>query len=150
MKRLRLLFFLLVAGVSFGVSQNCQTASAVPDGQLKLASGRVILDNDGVASISGGQAVYAKITNESRAKLSYWFSVEVLKEDTKSYATTCLYRATLAPKTSAVVWGSSSAAPPIPWRVSVTIGPESDGDERIAGLSYEIYSSPSKNDSHKE
>jgi len=150
MKPLRLLFFLLAAGVSFGVSQNCQTSSAVPAGQTKLGSGRVILDNDGVVPVNGGREVYTKIKNQSDDNLSYWVAVEVYRQETKSYATNCLYRATLAPYTSVVVLGSSSAEPPVPWRVSVTIGPESDGEERMQGLSFEVYSSLPKKNSQKQ
>ena len=149
MKPVRLLFFLLVVGVSLGFSQNCQTAEAVPASQPKLVSGRVVLDNDGVVSISGGREVYTRIKNESQGDLSYWVAVETLKEDTKTYGTNCMYRATLAANSSVVVWGSSSAEPPVPWRVSVTIGPETDDELRVEGLSFEVYSNPPKKNSHK-
>jgi len=147
MKFLRLLLFLLIAGVSFGASQKCQTASAVPADQLKLASGKVILDNDGVAPLSGGQSVYVKLTNRSRTEIpvSYWIMIEILQEETKKYETNCLYQGVVAPNTNAVVWGSSSAEPPVPWRVSVTMGPESsDADEAVRQLGYEVYSNPPK------
>ena len=143
MKPLRLLFFLLVAGVSFGFSQNCQTAPAVPAGQLKLAAGRVILDEDGVASIQGGQEVYTKITNQSEINVPYWVAVELLPEAKKPYALICKYQGELAPKTSAVVLGSSPAEPPVSFRVSVTKGPDkSDPADGI--LLYQIYSNPPK------
>ena len=148
MKSLRLLFFLLVAGVGFCYSQNCQTASAVPAGQLRLGGGRVILDNDGVVSLNGGPAVYTKIKNRSTADLSYWVAVEVLSDSTKRYETNCTFRAVLGPSATAVVLGSSSGKEPVPWRVSVTIGPESDGDERMEGLVYEVYSNPPKKNSN--
>lgn len=115
-----------------------------------LARGRVILDNDGVVALSGGQAVYARIINQSNADLSYIVVVEILDQDTKKYATDCIYKAKLVPKGSAVVWESSAKEAPVPWRVGVTIGPESDGDERIAGLSFEVYSNAPKNDSQKQ
>lgn len=134
-----------MAGVTSGFALDCQTASSVPAGQVKVGGGRVILDNDGVLSLNGGPAVYTRIKNRSAADLSYWVAVEVFNQDTKHYVTNCLYRSKLPPYESTVVWGSSSAEKlPIPWRVSVTIGPESDGDERIEGLTYEIYSIPSK------
>ena len=142
MKPLRLLFFLLVVAVSFAFSQNCQIASAVPAGQSKLGSGRVILDDDGVVSLGGGPEVYTRIKNVSAADITYWVAVETFKQDTKTYATNCLYRATLAPKSSVVVSGSSSAELPILWRVSVTMGPEVDEEVRVYGLSFEVYSRP--------
>jgi hypothetical protein len=143
MKPVGLLFFLLVAGVSFCFSQNCQTAPAVPAGQLKLASGELIQEHDGVASVNGGQAVYAKIKNANQADLSYWVAVEVLSADTKRYETNCRYEGKLAPNTSDVVLGSSSVEPPVQWRVSVTLGPD-DSNEGLL-LRYEVYSNPKKN-----
>ena len=146
MEPLRLLFFLLVAGVSFGFSQNCQTAPAVPAGQLKLAAGRVILDEDGVASIQGGQEVYARITNQSEINVPYWIVVELLPEGKKVYSMICKYQGELAPKTSAVILGSSSGEPPVSpvsFRVSVTKGPD-NSDPADGILLYQVYSNPPK------
>jgi hypothetical protein len=146
MKSLQLLFFVLVAGVSFGFSQTCQTVSAVPAGQLKMGGGKLILEADAVVSIKGGQAVYAKISNDNATGASYWVVMEILDESTKRYMTNCTYKAIVAPNTSAVVRGSTSAEPPIPWRVSVTLGQgsDSDGDEAFP-LDYEVFSNPKKN-----
>jgi len=149
MKPLGLLFFLLVVGATFGFSQECQTASAVPADQVRLARGKVVLDNDGVASIKGGQAVYAKITNESEVEIPYWVNVAVLAQGKLPYTMNCKREATLAPKESAVVWGSSTAEAPIPWQVSVTKGPESD-DPATGVLRYEVYSNPPKENSPKQ
>lgn len=146
MRSFRLLFFLLVGGVSFALSQTCQTAPAVPAGQLKMGSGKVVLDDDGVAALKGGQAVYARIKNETGIAVSYWVAVEVLNEDTKRYATNCFYRATLEPNTSAVILGSSTAEPPIQWRFSLTMAPDPDSDEELRALSYAVYSNPPKKD----
>jgi hypothetical protein len=140
MKSICLLFFLLVAGVSFSFSQNCQTVPTVPAGEVKLASGKVNPDIDRAASISGGQAAYAKIKNESAVNVSYWVLMEVFAEGTKHYSTNCRYEAMLPPKASAVVWGSSSAEPPILWQVSVAFANGSD-DGR---LSFEVYSDQKK------
>jgi hypothetical protein len=147
MKLIRLLFFFFVVGVSFGLAQDCQMTAAVPANQVRLARGKVFLDNDGVATIKGGQAVYAKITNESDVEVSYWFAVAVSAHDKEPYAPNCKYAAVLAPKASAVLWGSSTAEAPIPWQVSVTKGPDS-GDPNPGVLRYEVYSNPPKIDSN--
>lgn len=149
MKPLRFLFFLLMAGISSGFSQDCQTVSAVPDGQLKLASGKIVLENDGVAPIKGGREVYAKLTNNSQVErdVSYVVAVEILetsKEGAKHFVTNCLSQGTLLHNASAVVSGSSPADPPVQWRVSVSFGPSSADEDIGEILDYEVYSNPPK------
>jgi hypothetical protein len=144
MKSLPLLFFIFMVGVSFGFSENCQTASSVPAGQGKLASGTVVPDIDGVVSIKGGQSVYVKIKNDTDAEASY--EVMLVVENPKPAVTNCMYRATLQPNTSAVILGTlsaESAETPIPWQVSVAM----ESEEGV--LRYEVYSVPKKNSSTK-
>jgi hypothetical protein len=137
MKPLRLLLFLLLGGLSLGFSQNCQTASSIPSDLAKVASGTATADYDGTSSIKGGQAVYVRVKNENALGVSYEV---VVAEDTKPVVTNCTYKALLPPKTSAVIWGALFAEPPVGWKITVSVGPESDAGV----LGYEVYSNPKK------
>ena len=52
--------------------------------------------------------------------------------------TICSYKAILAPRASAILWGSRFGEPPLGWKVNVSVGSESD----TGVLGYAVYSNP--------
>jgi|SRR5579864_3382231 len=127
---------------ALSVAQNCEVATAIPQNQTRVASGSATVHYDGTSKLKGGQAVYVKIKNENVLGVSYLLNVS---QDTSPEVSICTYKAVLLPKTSVILWGAVFANPPISWKVTVTVGEESDA----GALTYEVYSNPKPQSTRK-
>jgi hypothetical protein len=116
-------------------AQDCQTATSIPDGQKKLGGGTATADYDGTTEVQGGQAVYVRIKNDNALGVSYYLTIVY---NASPPVSNCTYKALLPPQTSAILSGSLFKDPPIAWKITVAVGPESDAGT----LTYEVYSKP--------
>jgi hypothetical protein len=124
-------FFGLASTVAF--AQTCETAKSIPTGHDKLGGGSATADYDGITKVKGGQSVYVKIKNENVLGVSYTLTIV---EDTSPENPICTYKAILPPHGSVILYGALFAEPPIAWKITVAVGPESDAGV----LTYEVYS----------
>ena len=139
---------LLLYAANLAHGDTCQAASSLPDGQTKIGSGSATVHYDGITTAKGGQAVYVKIKNENVLGVAYELTIV---ENVSPGVEICTYKALLPPRTSAILSGALFADPPIPWKVTVSVGEQSDAGV----LTYEVYSqtdskNTSKNKSKKK
>jgi hypothetical protein len=128
-----LLFLLVVGAAIASFAGTCEVASNIPSEMSKVGAGSATAHYDGITSVKGGQAAYVKIKNENALGVSYELTVA---QDSKPTNVICTYKALLTPKTSVILWGSLFAEPPVAWKITVGVGPESDAGV----LTYEVYS----------
>ena len=133
MKTFLLTTFSLFALTAVGIAQNCQVATSIPADLQKVGSGSATAQTDGVTTVRGGQAVYVSIKNVNVLGVAYNLTIE---QDTTPPVPNCAYKALLPPQTSVILWGAIFADPPISWKITVSVGEESDAGV----LTYEIYS----------
>ena len=128
--------FLLVILLSWPLmGQTCENASSIPAGHKKLGSGSATGHYDGTTIIKGGQSAYVKIKNENVLGVSYSLTIE---QDATPSVPNCRYKAILPPRSSAILYGALFADPPIGWKITVSVGDESDAGV----ITYEVYSKP--------
>lgn len=136
LKGVLLLAFLLGGlGNQITFAQDCETPSSIPTGHKKLGGGSATVHYDGTARFKGGQSVYVKIKNENVLGVSYTLTIA---PDATPEVPTCTYKASLPPRTTAILSGALFGEPPISWKVTVAVGDESDAGV----LTYEVYSKP--------
>lgn len=112
---------------------NCNVENAIPQNQQQIGTGSAIAGRDGVTTARGDQAVYVKVTNQNVLGVSYTVTIA---QNTTPTNEICSYSAILLPKTSVILSGSLFAQPPIGWKVTVSVGDESDAGV----LTYTIHS----------
>jgi hypothetical protein len=112
---------------------NCTVAATLPKNQQQIGSGSAIAGNDGVTTVKGDQAVYVKVTNQNVLGVSYTVTIA---QNTIPTNDICSYSAILLPKTSVILSGALFGEPPIGWKITVSVGDESDAGV----LTYVIYS----------
>lgn len=86
-----------------------------------------------MTTVKGDQAVYVKVTNQNVLGVSYTVTIA---QNTTPTNEICSYSAILLPKTSVILSGALFAEPPIGWKITVSVGDESDAGV----LTYVIYS----------
>jgi hypothetical protein len=86
-----------------------------------------------VTTVKGDQAVYVKVTNQNVLGVSYTVTIA---QNTTPTNEICSYSAILLPKTSVILSGALFREPPIGWKITVSVGDESDAGV----LTYVIYS----------
>jgi len=114
-------------------STNCNIETVIPQNQQQIGTGSAIAGRDGVTAARGDQAVYVKETNQNVLGVSYKVTIA---QNTTPTNEICSYSAILLPKTSVILSGSLFAQPPIGWKVTVSVGDESDAGV----LTYTIHS----------
>jgi hypothetical protein len=122
---------LLVPGLA--AASTCTVETSIPANQHQVGAGSATADYDGNTSVTGDQKVYAKLTN--RNLLGVFYTVTIA-QNTTSTNVICSYNALLPPQTSAILSGALFADPPIGWKITVSIGSESDSGV----LTYTIHS----------
>lgn len=124
---------LLAISPSTGHATNCTIAASLPTNQQQIGSGSAIAGSDGVTTVKGDQAVYVNVTNQNVLGVSYTVTIA---QNTIPTNEICFYSAILLPKTSVILSGALFGEPPIGWKITVSVGDESDAGV----LTYVIYS----------
>jgi CDP-diacylglycerol pyrophosphatase len=130
------LFGVLVAVVfSAGPAQaaNCNVEQNIPANQQQIGSGSATAGSDGDTTVTGDQAVYVQVKNVNVLGASYTVTIA---RDTTPVDVICSYTAILLPQTSVILSGAVFASPPIGWKITVSVGDESDA----AVLTYTVSS----------
>ena len=125
--------FLLVFAPLGANAANCTVETALPQNQQQIGSGSAIAGRDGVTTAKGDQVVYVKVTNQNVLGVSYTVSIA---PDATPPTEICSYSAILLPKTTVILSGALFAQPPIGWKVTVSVGDESDAGV----LTYTVHS----------
>jgi hypothetical protein len=114
-------------------AQSCTVEKSIPAKHPKVGSGSATIGSDGITVIKGGQAVYVAIRNNNVLGVAYVLTIE---RDTKPPSAKCSYNALLPPRGGVILSNSLFAKTPLSWRVSVSVGDESDAGV----LTYMVYS----------
>ncbi len=125
--------FLLAISPLAAHATNCTIAASLPPNQQQIGSGSAIAGTDGVTTVKGDQAVYVKVTNQNVLGVSYTVTIA---QNTTPTNEICSYSAILLPRTSVILSGALFGEPPIGWKITVSVGDESDAGV----LTYVIYS----------
>lgn len=112
---------------------NCSVEQSVPSNQSQIGAGSATAGSDGVTMVTGDQAVYVQIKNVNVLGAAYTVTIA---RNTTPVDVICTYTAILLPQTSVIVSGAVFASPPVGWKITVSVGDESDA----AVLTYTVFS----------
>jgi hypothetical protein len=131
---LGLVLLLIILSIRAHAS-NCTVQSSIPTKQQQIGTGSATAGSDGVTTVNGDQAIYVKLKNANILGVSY--TVTIARNSTPTDVI-CSYTAILPPQGSVILSGAVFAPPPIGWKITVSVGDESDAGV----LAYGVFSLP--------
>lgn len=112
-------------------ASNCNVEATVPANQVQIGTGSATAGSDGVTTARGDQKIFVRVKNVNVLGVSY--TVTIARNSTP-VDVICTYSAILLPQTLVILSGAVFATPPVGWKITVSVGDESDAGVLTYGL----------------